>query len=147
MIRRPPRSTRTDTLFPYTTLFRSGHLAGSAVDKPEHRLVACFARALENGEVVLVEFLAGLIDRMQRDQRVLELGRCLADDRFAVTVDTVAIIAADILRRVAPRPARGRTTVNPPFNLARAVQLLTQALRPPEAANPLLPPSGAIISL
>src|SRR3546814_2224882 len=28
MIRRPPRSTRTDTLFPYTTLFRSClHLA------------------------------------------------------------------------------------------------------------------------
>src|SRR3546814_14447405 len=27
MIRRPPRSTRTDTLFPYTTLFRS--VAGS----------------------------------------------------------------------------------------------------------------------
>src|SRR3546814_14604874 len=25
MIRRPPRSTRTDTLFPYTTLFRSAH--------------------------------------------------------------------------------------------------------------------------
>src|SRR3546814_4671321 len=29
MIRRPPRSTRTDTLFPYTTLFRS-HLVESA---------------------------------------------------------------------------------------------------------------------
>src|SRR3546814_1210316 len=28
MIRRPPRSTRTDTLFPYTTLFRSHQLAG-----------------------------------------------------------------------------------------------------------------------
>src|SRR3546814_5309544 len=29
MIRRPPRSTRTDTLFPYTTLFRSlDHLLG-----------------------------------------------------------------------------------------------------------------------
>src|SRR3546814_14313771 len=27
MIRRPPRSTRTDTLFPYTTLFRSGRPA------------------------------------------------------------------------------------------------------------------------
>src|SRR3546814_10814156 len=27
MIRRPPRSTRTDTLFPYTTLFRSGRAA------------------------------------------------------------------------------------------------------------------------
>src|SRR3546814_6381871 len=28
MIRRPPRSTRTDTLFPYTTLFRSGRWRG-----------------------------------------------------------------------------------------------------------------------
>src|SRR3546814_4381596 len=27
MIRRPPRSTRTDTLFPYTTLFRAPHRA------------------------------------------------------------------------------------------------------------------------
>src|SRR3546814_15450811 len=32
MIRRPPRSTRTDTLFPYTTLFRS---LGRAQDRPE----------------------------------------------------------------------------------------------------------------
>src|SRR3546814_4407498 len=28
MIRRPPRSTRTDTLFPYTTLFRSREVTG-----------------------------------------------------------------------------------------------------------------------
>src|SRR3546814_7039618 len=35
MIRRPPRSTRTDTLFPYTTLFRSGGSPGpsSRTDK------------------------------------------------------------------------------------------------------------------
>src|SRR3546814_20271116 len=36
MIRRPPRSTRTDTLFPYTTLFRSHHqpsVAGGDVDR------------------------------------------------------------------------------------------------------------------
>src|SRR3546814_13669 len=32
MIRRPPRSTRTDTLFPYTTLFRS-HLSTSLTQK------------------------------------------------------------------------------------------------------------------
>src|SRR3546814_1587931 len=33
MIRRPPRSTRTDTLFPYTTLFRSpDDLALSAIE-------------------------------------------------------------------------------------------------------------------
>src|SRR3546814_207368 len=30
MIRRPPRSTRTDTLFPYTTRFRSPRLEGLA---------------------------------------------------------------------------------------------------------------------
>src|SRR3546814_2546514 len=40
MIRRPPRSTRTDTLFPYTTLFRSGddEETGDAVlfDRVEH---------------------------------------------------------------------------------------------------------------
>src|SRR3546814_10026374 len=30
MIRRPPRSTRTDTLFPYTTLFRSLRMAGAS---------------------------------------------------------------------------------------------------------------------
>src|SRR3546814_3409829 len=31
MIRRPPRSTRTDTLFPYTTLFRSVYLMAKSV--------------------------------------------------------------------------------------------------------------------
>src|SRR3546814_12891847 len=46
MIRRPPRSTRTDTLFPYTTLFRSHSAAdekgeqkktGGADMAPKHR--------------------------------------------------------------------------------------------------------------
>src|SRR3546814_14356234 len=32
MIRRPPRSTRTDTLFPYTTLFRSQLKIASGID-------------------------------------------------------------------------------------------------------------------
>src|SRR3546814_3467981 len=43
MIRRPPRSTRTDTLFPYTTLFRSlavegVHLLGEVGVEPLERL-------------------------------------------------------------------------------------------------------------
>src|SRR3546814_15882485 len=33
MKRRPPRSTRLDTLFPYTTLFRSLTVRGTAFDK------------------------------------------------------------------------------------------------------------------
>src|SRR3546814_12066456 len=45
MIRRPPRSTRTDTLFPYTTLFRS--LPGKLTD--------CSADAPEGTEVFIVE--------------------------------------------------------------------------------------------
>src|SRR3546814_14553098 len=38
MIRRPPRSTRTDTLFPYTTLFRSSVLSGLAEDSRHIRM-------------------------------------------------------------------------------------------------------------
>src|SRR3546814_5121934 len=38
MIRRPPRSTRTDTLFPYTTLFRSR--VADAVELPARRSFA-----------------------------------------------------------------------------------------------------------
>src|SRR3546814_15289183 len=37
MIRRPPRSTRTDTLFPYTTLFRSIQKVVDAVARINHR--------------------------------------------------------------------------------------------------------------
>src|SRR3546814_4851025 len=39
MIRRPPRSTRTDTLFPYTTLFRSWRAFLDAVVAMEYRLI------------------------------------------------------------------------------------------------------------
>src|SRR3546814_2724163 len=38
MSRRPPRSTRTDTLFPYTTLFRSEPGLGRRGDGGRHRL-------------------------------------------------------------------------------------------------------------
>src|SRR3546814_10349598 len=48
MIRRPPRSTRTDTLFPYTTLFRSGAPDTYA---PEYK--AMF-RALVDGRTPLI---------------------------------------------------------------------------------------------
>src|SRR3546814_625875 len=41
MIRRPPRSTRTDTLFPYTTLFQDKQISKYAVDQkvrmPKHQ--------------------------------------------------------------------------------------------------------------
>src|SRR3546814_939519 len=46
MIRRPPRSTRTDTLFPYTTLFRSGSRL-SAVGGSRDRRPAAFRSAAD----------------------------------------------------------------------------------------------------
>src|SRR3546814_1629037 len=45
MILRPPRSTRTDTLFPYTTLFRSVRPAQD--DGPGSRAVGCDASAVD----------------------------------------------------------------------------------------------------
>src|SRR3546814_15340978 len=45
MIRRPPRSTRTDTLFPYTTLFRSGEQCRD--DEPDTLARSC-GREAEN---------------------------------------------------------------------------------------------------
>src|SRR3546814_15297558 len=52
MIRRPPRSTRTDTLFPYTTLFRSaghrrGHEEGAGLDAIGDDAMAAAVQALD----------------------------------------------------------------------------------------------------
>src|SRR3546814_13246573 len=68
MIRRPPRSTRTDTLFPYTTLFRSvdderaGHVAEDAgifaeaemIDFPHDHRVAGVGSVSACGDARLV---------------------------------------------------------------------------------------------
>src|SRR3546814_10596313 len=53
MIRRPPRSTRTDTLFPYTTLFRSElpteqGLRRLAPEKDGQRIESAMARSEEH---------------------------------------------------------------------------------------------------
>src|SRR3546814_14521630 len=60
MIRRPPRSTRTDTLFPYTTLFRSvdQQVIEATVELEQHPGDAAVAREQTVGivnEVVVVE--------------------------------------------------------------------------------------------
>src|SRR3546814_655094 len=46
MIRRPPRSTRTDTLFPYTTLFRSLAVADH---RRQRRLIV--AKLVDRGQI------------------------------------------------------------------------------------------------
>src|SRR3546814_14997014 len=67
MIRRPPRSTRTDTLFPYTTLFRSARAAALAAQTASGRngrledldgttvFLASAASAYVNGQIIYVD--------------------------------------------------------------------------------------------
>src|SRR3546814_11077372 len=73
MIRRPPRSTRTDTLFPYTTLFRSRARAGTwlpsaaraswrALVVLEHVARGGGIRALGVGELVVDVAVARRVD-------------------------------------------------------------------------------------
>src|SRR3546814_14898755 len=100
MLRRPPRSTRTDTLFPYTTLFRShvlfrieavGRLAADHVDAAlvelephgaRHLFLTVIDRGLEHlafgrePEAVIDQF--GIADR----QFVLEVGGAAIERQF-----------------------------------------------------------------
>src|SRR3546814_2944847 len=57
MIRRPPRSTRTDTLFPYTTLFRSVRRFGAAYEY----MIVLDADSLVSGRAMVQ--LASVMDR------------------------------------------------------------------------------------
>src|SRR3546814_1496945 len=56
MIRRPPRSTRTDTLFPYTTLFRSA--IGSSVFSGTAHSLRSLCRSIGTGEASTINALA-----------------------------------------------------------------------------------------
>src|SRR3546814_11740791 len=93
MIRRPPRSTRTDTLFPYTTLFRSHFALGKAYDdareyEPAFRHYAA-GNAIRSGQL---------------GYRAAETSK---------TVD--AIIAACTPQFFAARPGTGHPAADPIF--------------------------------
>src|SRR3546814_13365995 len=79
MLRRPPRSTRTDTLFPYTTLFRamlgSSHLVsphrGVARDVEMNLLAALRLPATTGQRLVLT----ALLKRQMRSALLAGIGR------------------------------------------------------------------------
>src|SRR3546814_1627484 len=78
MIRRPPRSTRTDTLFPYTTLFRSGAMAkkkkAAKTDKSENG-AEDYDHALYDLQVELVKLQKDVIanNRRRSEEHTSEL--------------------------------------------------------------------------
>src|SRR3546814_3634242 len=77
MIRRPPRSTRTDTLFPYTTLFRSA---------AEHceRLCDILVRINAEGGEIIVLVLHLLV---LKEHAVFALGHADGVEQMAVGCD------------------------------------------------------------
>src|SRR3546814_18684756 len=96
MIRRPPRSTRTDTLFPYTTLFRS-----LALGKPgeDFRLAVRLQAGLYFGWLI-----AALVQR-QHHQRTLPG----ADDRLGRNKQRRTRRACEVHGREHARPQPSST--------------------------------------
>src|SRR3546814_16547166 len=103
MLRRPPRSTRTDTRFPYTTLFRSGGIA--RVDAIEAGVVVgAFARAViilariaaveaADGEAAVAQQF--LVEAARRDAQVgaFEIGFGKAGEARQIAADLRAFLA------------------------------------------------------
>src|SRR3546814_1224805 len=106
MIRRPPRSTRTDTLFPYTTLFRSTAPAGPALPR---RGAARGARPRRGGLVA-----AGRLPRPPRSEehtselqslmRISYAVFCLKQKKAPITYHPPLLLPALTVHRYHYRP-------------------------------------------
>src|SRR3546814_4310603 len=101
MIRRPPRSTRTDTLFPYTTLFRS--LAPPAIEdidelKQQRARSREQHRPLERGGVIAPEDCGDGRRTPVGKAHLLGAGALDLDRRRAERADQVAQAARELVR-------------------------------------------------
>src|SRR3546814_3657961 len=105
MIRRPPRSTRTDTLFPYTTLFRSALQLTCRVDMPA--AIEDIARLLVKRDDAKGRVSVTTIDPLTDEELRIELGRGFALGPDTVSrLDMIAGVAQPALSLVAPRECR-----------------------------------------
>src|SRR3546814_19730228 len=87
MFRQPPRSTRTDTLFPYTTLFRSGRCG----ERPEIAAVQAVAPIRVHEENLVGRDDAAPFPNGQRSMHPILLAR--SADRLSVNGDGDAVAA------------------------------------------------------
>src|SRR3546814_3703117 len=101
MIRRPPRSTRTDTLFPYTTLFRSVEFGVHSVSSPG---LETYLGSISPADLAdsLVRHNPGLkyADTAQRGYALVELTKAAAsaEYRFVETVRARSTALAGVKR-------------------------------------------------
>src|SRR3546814_3306977 len=93
MIRRPPRSTRTDTLFPYTTLFRSPVEEYLLADLPEHK-----TGEYDRGEVTNLAISRGTLAAEERKK---------INDQISVTIAMLAQLPFPKHLRKVPEYAGG----------------------------------------
>src|SRR3546814_13781403 len=104
MIRRPPRSTRTDTLFPYTTLFRSPSVSVPiSVASPSPTSTSCILADRRCPRSV--EALVSPADRKIIDRQFVVLRR---DKRGAVKLCQGCVSGEIRNRRRADSPPAGR---------------------------------------
>src|SRR3546814_10217439 len=103
MIRRPPRSTRTDTLFPYTTLFRSRFLGYSATSNGKRVWLELGGKT---ASLVLPDADLESAVRATADGCFYNQGQmCTASSRLLVPADRRAealALAAEVARGSAP---------------------------------------------
>src|SRR3546814_7955638 len=88
MITRPPSSTRTDTLFPYTTRFRSIQIYDQ-VDRPDLKYPAFVPRQLPDVDAIFERVATGdvlLHHPFDAFTPVLELIRQAADDPSVLAI-------------------------------------------------------------
>src|SRR3546814_1901430 len=103
MIRRPPRSTRTDTLFPYTTLFRSVQLH-AAIDILTGEVIGRGIEAVERARQAVWRLLVEHVVDADRYLEAAEIigiptGLEVVVDHRAEVVGRVGLIGADIEAR------------------------------------------------
>src|SRR3546814_20529585 len=113
MIRRPPRSTRTDTLFPYTTLFRSARMTRAAswgAIEPDFTAVTGDLRELPPVEPFEVLAARLPMTPTQRDA-LLQANTLAARRRVAVTSSTPDIDVSIGVRRLEALDEIGRAHV------------------------------------
>src|SRR3546814_782180 len=97
MIRRPPRSTRTDTLFPYTTLFRSPRADAFAHFTFGERLAAYVVHAIGAGARRRVLGDRTAVDAVGDDARCLDESPGLRVERGAHDVARATHIDLELL--------------------------------------------------